>query len=223
MSDCTARFIIWACGSSNNDLNLDSFMPDGTKIPTGIKTGTQQGFANPNDTLATWMNGYSRYAATAVWVGNADKSLVNNVTFASANATTYLFKNWMSQYHADLKAAGVFNGAPAGFADLQPSYVAYMPFQSATTERGHGGGCGQMVMTWVRTDLVYKGDCNGGSFMPLPPFQIADAINLAAARGIRAGYGPARPVAPPLKQTSTAAPQPDAVITPEDARQVVAR
>jgi membrane peptidoglycan carboxypeptidase len=73
MSDCTARFIIWSCGSSNNDLDLDSFMPDGTKIPTGIKTGTQQGFASPNDTLATWMNGYSRYAATAVWVVNADK------------------------------------------------------------------------------------------------------------------------------------------------------
>ena len=33
MTDCNARFIIWTCGSSNNDNDLDAFMPDGTKIP----------------------------------------------------------------------------------------------------------------------------------------------------------------------------------------------
>ncbi len=68
MSDCTARFIIWQCGSSNDDTSLD-FYADGAKVPGGVKTGTQQGPASASDTLATWMNGYTRYAATAVWVG----------------------------------------------------------------------------------------------------------------------------------------------------------
>jgi hypothetical protein len=127
----------------------------------------------------------------------------------------------MSQYHADLQADGVFSGAPAGFADLQPSYVAYAPFQSATTERGRAGGCGQMVMTWVRTDLHYAGDCNGQGFMPLPPYQTGAAIALAASRGIRAGYGtlPAAP-APPAKQPPAAAPT-QGVISPADARRIV--
>jgi len=76
ISDCTSRFIIWACGSSNTDLSLDAFM-DGTKIPGGAKTGTQQG-AKIADTLETWMNGYSRNAATSVWVGNANNELVRD-------------------------------------------------------------------------------------------------------------------------------------------------
>jgi membrane peptidoglycan carboxypeptidase len=51
MSDCTARFIIWGCGSSNNDLSLDVFM-DGVKSPLGSRPA-QQGFLNSNDTLET--------------------------------------------------------------------------------------------------------------------------------------------------------------------------
>jgi membrane peptidoglycan carboxypeptidase len=213
MSDCTARFIIWGCGSSNNDNNLDAFMPDGTKIPMGIKTGTQQGFVNANDTLATWMNGFTRYAATAVWVGNADKSLVNNATFASADYTQYLFKNWMSQYHADLQAEGVFK-EPAGFADLQPSDVVYGKFQSATTERGMAGGCGQVVMTWMLTTVQYKGDCQGLGYMPLPPYQQADALHLAAARGIRTGPPTPRPAAATSAQQDAATPTPAPSPTP---------
>ena len=50
MMDCQARWIIWGCGTSNTDLRLDSFMSDGQLIPTGVKTGTQQGPLNPNDT-----------------------------------------------------------------------------------------------------------------------------------------------------------------------------
>ncbi|MCK6564154.1 MAG: transglycosylase domain-containing protein [Dehalococcoidia bacterium] len=90
MSDCTARFIIWGCGGSNNDLALDSFMDNGVRIPTGVKTGTQQGPKSAADTLATWMNGYSRYAATAVWFGNATKELVRDgpgANYAAANTT----------------------------------------------------------------------------------------------------------------------------------------
>ncbi|MGE5596704.1 MAG: transglycosylase domain-containing protein [Hyphomicrobiales bacterium] len=188
MSDCTARFIIWPCGTSNDDLALDAFM-DGWKIPEGIKTGTQQGFLNPNDTLATWMNGYSRYAATAVWVGNADKSLVRDGpsgNYASANTTIRLFKHWMERYHLFLRDRGVFD-VPAGFEDVQPANVVYKPFQTATTERGRRGGCNQMIEGWQRTDVEYKGDCEGKGYVPLPAFKPELAIALARARGIPIG------------------------------------
>ena len=188
MSDCTARFIIWTCGSSNDDLSLD-FYSDGVKVPGGIKTGTQQGPASANDTLATWMNGYTRYAATAVWVGNADKSLVKDgpsANYASADTTIRLFKNWMGAYHHDLKAAGVFS-SPAGFDDLQPKNVVFKPFQTATTERGAPGGCSQMISGWQRTDVDYKGgDCLGKGCVPLPTLRKDLAQALAASRNIPA-------------------------------------
>ncbi|MFN8507397.1 MAG: transglycosylase domain-containing protein [Dehalococcoidia bacterium] len=184
MSDCTARWIIWPCGGSNDDNLLDAFL-DGTKIPMGIKTGTQQG-PTANDTLATWMNGYTRYAGTAVWVGNANKQLVRDgagAGYASANTTIRLFKRWMAQYHGDLKAKGVFE-TPANFDDLRPQDVAWVKYQTATTERGARGGCGQMIEGWVRTDISYKGDCDGKGYVPLPPFQADQALALARARGI---------------------------------------
>lgn len=209
-SDCTARFIIWPCGSSNDDNMLDAFMPDGTKIPMGIKTGTQQGFLSANDTLATWMNGYTRYAATAVWVGNADKSNVHDGAqygYASANTTIRLFKHWMSQYHQDLKDKGVFTTLE-DFMPLKPSYVDFRPFQSATTEHGMRGGCSQMVKTWVRTDVTYPGDCQGKGFMPLPPYQQAEAIQLAHTRGIPiAGYSVSIPATATVTQSAIQAGQ----------------
>ena len=185
MTDCTARVIIWQCGSSNSDLSLDAFM-DGVKIPMGVKTGTQQGFVRAEDTLATWMNGYSRYAATAVWVGNADKSLVRDgpsANYASANTTVRLFKGWMGVYHAALRDRGVFD-VPAGFEDLRPANVASKPFQTATTERGRRGGCSQMIEGWQRTDISYKGDCEGKGYVPLPAFKPELALALARQRGI---------------------------------------
>jgi membrane peptidoglycan carboxypeptidase len=185
MSDCQARFIIWTCGSSNDDLALDFFL-DGKKIPGGIKTGTQQGFLNLDDTLETWMNGYTRYGAFSLWVGNADNSLVHDgrrYGFAAANTTVRLFKNWVSAYHADLKAKGVFD-TPAGFDELKPSNVVFKPYLTATTERGAGGGCHQMLPGWQRTDVKYLGDCDGKGYVPLPELGRADAIKLAAQRGI---------------------------------------
>jgi membrane peptidoglycan carboxypeptidase len=230
MSDCNARFIIWTCGSSNNDNDLDAFMPDGTKFPMGIMTGTQQGPLNANDTLATWMNGYTRYAATAVWVGNADKSLVHDGAaygYASADTTIHLFKNWMSQYHADLQAAGVFTGEPANFDSVQPSNVAYQNFQSATTERcspggrpcGSTAGCSQIVKAWVRTDVENKGDCQGKGFMPLPAFQVPEAITLSHRLGIPTGPGGAfapepATTAPPTQATPSAPLVPTRTTTP---------
>lgn len=185
MSDCTARFLIWTCGSSNNDLSLDFFM-DGTKIPGGVKTGTQQG-VTAKDTLETWMTGYSRYGATAVWVGNANKQPVKDgpeANYASANATVRLFKNWMGNYHSYLRDTGVFV-TPAGFDDLQPSNVKFGPFQSATTERGQGGGCYTKVQGWYRTDIDYLGgDCKGKSCFELPTFKRDLAVALAYTRGV---------------------------------------
>lgn len=159
-TDCTARFIIWGCGGSNTDTGLDFFV-DGVKIPGGVKTGTQQGPLSSADTLATWMNGFSRYAATSVWVGNADKSLVRDGTaanFASANTTTTLFKTWMGDYHHYLKTQGVFT-TPANFDSLRPPNVTQAQINSPTTERGLKGGCDQKVTAWIRTDVTYAGDC----------------------------------------------------------------
>lgn len=220
-ADCLARVIIWGCGSSNNDLSLDTFMPDGTKIPMGIKTGTQQGFTSANDTLATWMNGYSRYAATALWVGNADKSNVHDGPqwgYAAANTTVRLFKNWMSQYHADLQAKGVFQGAPAGFDEIRPANVAYVPYQTATTERGRRGGCSQMMQTWVRTDIHYLGDCQGKGYMPLPPYQTGAAIAMARSRGIPISGSGIAAVAG-VQAPSTATPVPVQTPVPTQATQ----
>ncbi len=163
MSDCTARAIIWGCGGSNNDLALDFFTNDGVRIPGGVKTGTQQGPKNAVDTLETWMTGYSRYAATALWVGNANNDLVRDgpqANYAAANTTVKLFKNWMGEYHSYLQRNGVFT-TPAGFASMQPNNVAQRSFQTPATDRlvGGGGGCDQTVTAWVRTDVKYASEC----------------------------------------------------------------
>ena len=220
MSDCSARFVIWGCGGSNNDNALDFFL-DGTKIPGGIKTGTQQGPKSAVDTLATWMNGYSRYAATALWVGNADKSLVKDgpaANYAAANTTIHLFKNWMGEYHAYLQRRQVLSTLE-GFASLQPKNVAQRSFQSPTTDRGAAGGCDQTVTAWVRTDVKYESECeereidsrNGflasdqtpaqfrvtRKFVKLPGFKADLAIELAKERNI--------PIAPTEKSTGSLA------------------
>jgi membrane peptidoglycan carboxypeptidase len=160
ISDCTSRFIIWGCGGSNNDLGLDAFV-DGVRIPGGAKTGTQQGPKNAVDTLETWMNGYSRYAATALWVGNATNELVRDgpaADYAAANTTVKLFKNWMGEYHSYLKRNGVFD-APANFDALRPKNVTQREIESPTTEHGMPGGCDQKVTAWVRTDVTYAPEC----------------------------------------------------------------
>jgi membrane peptidoglycan carboxypeptidase len=160
ISDCTSRFIIWGCGGSNDDLGLD-FVLDGQRVPSGVKTGTQQGPLSAADTLETWMNGYTRHAATAVWVGNANNDLVRDgpsANYASANTTVRLFKNWMSEYHAYLQRQGLI-AAPLGFDDVRPANVARREFETVATDRGLKGGCDQKVTSWVRTDVKYESEC----------------------------------------------------------------
>lgn len=227
MSDCTARFIIWGCGSSNNDLGLDFFLDDGTRIPGGVKTGTQQGPASASDTLETWMTGYTRYAGTAVWVGNANNALVNDRSFAAANTTVRLFKNWMGWYHSYLRNLGVFE-RPAGFDDLQPANVRRVEVNSPATDRvlrREGGNfqdlCDRKVLAWVRTDVSYEPECeeveidtlNGllaseatpaqfrvkRKFVKLPAYKPEAARELAEKMGI--------PIAPTEKSTGQAAVQ----------------
>lgn len=209
MSDCTARFLIWQCGSSNDDLALDVFV-DGAKLPGGVKTGTQQGATSAEETLETWLTGYSRYAATAVWVGNADKSPVRDgpgANYASANTTLRLYKNWMGAYHEHLRSIGIFS-TPAGFDNLQPPNVKLAEFQSATTERGHGGGCYTKVKAWQRTDVDYHGgDCLGKNCFELPTFKKDLAVALARSRGIIA----CGVYVPPAET-----PTPDGTPTPND-------
>jgi hypothetical protein len=160
MSDCNARFIIWGCGSDNDGAGLDFFV-DGTKIPGGVKTGTQQGFTSAADTLETWMNGYSRYAATAVWVGNTgNKEVVDGPpNFPSANTTIRLFRNWMGEYHRYLRDERGLFVEPEGFESLQPPNVIRVEFATPATDRGLKGGCDQKVSTWVRNDVSYESQC----------------------------------------------------------------
>jgi membrane peptidoglycan carboxypeptidase len=162
MSDCTARFVIWGCGSSNEDFSLDAVL-DGEKIPIGLKTGTQQGLGSIDDTLETWMNGYSRHAAVAVWVGNANNQLVNDgaaAGYASAHTTLYIFKNWMSQYHKYLLDTGLIKEIK-NFDELQPRNVKFVnDFLTPATDRIlTGGGCEQLVEAWIRTDVEYEDPC----------------------------------------------------------------
>ncbi|MGE3076932.1 MAG: transglycosylase domain-containing protein [Dehalococcoidia bacterium] len=160
MNDCTARFIIWGCGRSNTDLGLD-FFANGVQIPSGVKTGTQQGPLSARDTLETWMTGYSRHAATAVWVGNATNEIVNDSAYASANATVRLWKSWMGEYHELLASRGVTDIAE-GFDDIRPPNVAYRSFETPATDRVLGPDfkyCDQVVTAWVRTDVTYESQC----------------------------------------------------------------
>jgi len=219
MSDCTARFIIWGCGSSNNDLGLDFYMLDGTKVESGVKTGTQQGPLSASDTLETWMTGYTRHAATAVWVGNATNELVNDRSFASANTTVRLWKTWMGTFHTRQQERGVFS-IPASFDELRPANVERRAFQTPTTDRVFGGGgCDQVITGWVRTDVTYESECHTAEidtrngllasdatpaqyratrkFVKLPEFRPDLAIALARARGI--------PVAPTERSTGQSA------------------
>ncbi len=214
MSDCQARFIIWSCGTSNEDVRLD-FHAGGVKIPSGVKTGTQQGPLSAVDTLETWMTGYSRHAATAVWVGNANNDLVNDRQFASANATVKLWKSWMGAYHEALTGRGITDVAKT-FDDIRPANVALASFSTPATDRVLGGGfCSQSVSGWQRTDVQYASQCeareidtrNGllasdqtpppfretRQFVKLPTFKADLALILARARGI--------PIAPTERST----------------------
>ena len=160
MSDCTARFIIWGCGGANSDLGLD-FYSDGVKIPSGVKTGTQQGALSASDTLETWMTGYSRHAATAVWVGNATNENVNDAAYAAANTTVRLWRTWMGTYHSLLTERGV-GDVGKGFEDLRPSNVAQKSFDTPATDRTLEKPfkyCEQSVTAWVRTDVTYESQC----------------------------------------------------------------
>ncbi len=161
LADCTTRLIIWSCGGSNDDTALDVFV-DGTRLPAGVKTGTQQGFESADDTLSNWTVGYSRYAGTALWVGNANNELVRDGPrhgFASSHTTIRLYKHWMASYHDYLQTNGVVDGGFVGFDDLRPGNVALSAIQSAATDRGHNGGCDQMLTGWIRTDVGYEDEC----------------------------------------------------------------
>ncbi|MCC7366432.1 MAG: penicillin-binding protein [Dehalococcoidia bacterium] len=218
MSDCNARFIIWGCGTSNTDVRLDFHTLEGVKVPSGIKTGTQQGPLSASDTLETWMTGYTRNAATAVWVGNATNELVNDRAFAAANTTVWLWKTWMGTYHSHLLGTGQVGGFE-GFDSIRPKNVAQVAFPTVATDRGLGGGCSQTVSGWIRTDVTYASECesreidtrNGmlasddtpaqyretRKFVKLPAFKPELAIALAKARNI--------PIAPTERSTGQSA------------------
>ncbi|MCY3882721.1 MAG: transglycosylase domain-containing protein [Chloroflexi bacterium] len=160
MSDCTARFIIWGCGASNEDLRLDTFVGE-EKLAVGVKTGTQQGPLDADDTLETWMNGYSRHAATAVWIGNATNELVidgRSGEYASARTTLWLFKNWMGEYHQYLLDEERIEEL-RDFEELQPENVELTDFATPATDRHLDGGCEQVVEAWVRKDVEYEDSC----------------------------------------------------------------
>lgn len=225
MSDCQARWIIWQCGTSNDDTRLDVFV-DGERLPGGVKTGTQQGPTDRDDVLASWVTGYSRHAATVAWVGNANKSLILDgpaAGYASSHTVLHIYKEWMADYHRSLQEAGRVEEF-LGFDDIQPDNVVRARFPSPTTERGHWGGCYQQVMSWQRTDIDYDYDCENGAVY-LPDYKRDEAIQLARSRGITtsatrwtpppAPVAPAQPTPVPTASSGpTATVEPDETATP---------
>jgi membrane peptidoglycan carboxypeptidase len=171
-----------------------------------------------SDTLETWTTGFTRHAGTAVWVGNATNELVNDRSFAAANATLKLYKNYMGMYHASLVSKGVTD-ITRGFTDLRPKNVAEREIESPTTSQGLPGGCDQKVTAWVRTDVTYESACeekeidtrNGllatddtpaqyremKKFVKLPAFKPEPAIELAKEMNI--------PIAPTEKSNGAVA------------------
>ena len=174
MTDCSARVIIWQCGSSNTDTALD-FFANGQQVPAGVKTGTQQGPQSDEETLSTWMAGYSRYAASAVWLGNANNELVNDgpPNYASARTTIRLYKHWMAAYHEHLQEEGIVGDTFEDFSDLQPDNVEERSVETPATDRGRSGGCDQTDTGWVRTDIDYESEC--------------ETIEIDTRNGLRAG------------------------------------
>jgi membrane peptidoglycan carboxypeptidase len=87
LSDCTARYIIWTCGSF--DIGR----------PYAVKTGTQQGLSGPRqgrDTvLYNWQMGYTPDIAVGVWIGNQDNQPVNGSNFETANAANAVWQRTM--------------------------------------------------------------------------------------------------------------------------------
>ena len=197
-------------------------MSDGTKIPEGIKTGTQQGPLSAVDTLATWMNGYSRYAATAVWVGNADKSLVRDGPSANYAPRTPRPRSSRAGWARTTTTCNrrACSPRPTNFDSLRPPNVAHVEISSPTTDRVFsGGGCDQRITAWIRTDVTYASECeereidtrNGflatdqtpaqyrvtKKFVKLPSFHPELAEALAKARNI--------PIAPTEKSNGSVA------------------
>jgi hypothetical protein len=182
------------------------------------------------------MNGYSRNAATSLWVGNANNDLVRDgpsANYASANTTIKIFKTWMGEYHSYLMKTGRITGL-SGFNDIQPKNVAQVSYLSPTTERGLPGGCEQQVTAWVRTDVKPVSPCethdidtrNGllaseqtpaafratKSFVKLPTLGLAEATALAKERKI--------PIAPTEKSTGQAA---VAISSPTNGKTITAK
>lgn len=166
MSDCTARYIIWGCGKANADLALDFALADGRIAPSGVQFGRMAFPPDPTKVLESWMTGYSRHAATVVWIGNSNNAAVNDRAFASSNTAVRLWKAWMASYHDNLLARGKLANILA-FDELKPPNVAFGLFRSPTTDRDHRPAaatgsaalCEQVVEGWFRTDVQYAGEC----------------------------------------------------------------
>lgn len=206
LSDCNARWLIWGCGSSNDDYGLDLFV-NGEQLPAGVKTGTQQGPNSRNDVLASWVIGYSRHAATAAWVGNANRELILDgpaAAFASGHTVLRIYKSWMARYHGWLLESGATAGL-LSFADLQPPNVTHGRFPSPATERGLRGDCGQQMETWMRTDIDYDPDCRDG-VVRLPNYKQEAAVELARKMGIPIPGFPALRAAPTVETTTPTPP-----------------
>ncbi|MFN8615588.1 MAG: transglycosylase domain-containing protein [Dehalococcoidia bacterium] len=103
MSDCTARFVIWSCGGSNTDLGLD--FSDGVKIPSGVKTGTQQAprERHPRD-LDDRLQPARRHRRLG---GQRQQRFVNDRAARPTPRCVRLWKSWMGAYHSALSAHGV--------------------------------------------------------------------------------------------------------------------
>jgi membrane peptidoglycan carboxypeptidase len=168
LSDCSARFIFWPCGSSNADAALDFFISDGRSVPSGIAFGQQQ-FGRDETILDMWIAGYSRNAATVVWLGNADNSAFDKRTFGaiSSRVAVILWKSWMGAYHDALRAGGA--EAAQSFQSLRPPNVVQREFTPAVVDvfredMDTATICVSTGLTWTRPDLTYESECVATEF-----------------------------------------------------------
>ncbi|HET7738106.1 MAG TPA: hypothetical protein VFK32_05985, partial [Tepidiformaceae bacterium] len=98
----------------------------------------------------------------------------------------------------------------AGFSDLRPANVAESGLLSPTTEFGQKGGCDQVIVGWVRTDVSYANPCeeaeidtrNGllagpntpSEFRAKKKFVILPTVGAEAARELAKQFGiPVKP------------------------------
>jgi membrane peptidoglycan carboxypeptidase len=213
LSDDSARTLIYAPGTFA--------LRDGR--PLAAKTGTQQGY-EISQIRSTWNFGYVPDLAVGVWVGNADGSLVQNIS--SASSSLRIWKDFM-QYAVDHLGippkpfpvpAGLVRGrttvpGPSGCRTVEDLFVAGRapapPAGTGTataTAAAGDGGC-RTVKIDTRNGLLAGPDTpeefiKEVTFIDAPP----DVRDASPTAGANVQFGPAPSATSTLTPTPTPTP-----------------